>query len=180
MTPPDLDEDEDAEAHDDTRDRIILGNQNRDFTPSPLPVGPDGGPETPPGYVDPVEHPTPSEDNTDCLRGPCRHYMAFKSTMDIGNSKGIFEEGKAPTEGYRYCTAIPGDPIDMGPMLVTDCNRWDPEDESEPQFTMRDRRRAIYCENHPEQRVDDATDLPDDAVPATDAEAADTKKEPTP
>ena len=177
MTPPDL-EDEDSEApSDDERSRIILGNQNRDFTPAPLPVGPDGGPAATPGYVDPIEPDVPTEENCICLRGPCRFYMRWKNTMDVGNSKGVFEEGKVPREEWRFCTAMPGDPIDMGPSLVSECNRWDPEDDSEPQFAMRDRRRAIYAEHHPEQRPETFPDVPgpDDAAPVDPTAPDDTK-----
>lgn len=124
---------------------ISLGDYAPDFSPAPLAIGPDGGIMPGIDVGAPVPEATASE--WVCLRGPCRNFLTLTGSFDAHNQN--------PTGGtfkrrYYYCTAIVGTYIEMDDDVVYDCNRWEPEDPTEPDVLLRDLRRRSFFSRNPE------------------------------
>jgi hypothetical protein len=116
-----------------------------DFSPSPLPIGPDGGPMLAGAVLEPAARPEPTEDNYICLRGPCRHFWHLVCSAGEGNPAGTFEALglPEPREHHLTCTAHPGTETQLSfDELVFECNRWDPITSGE--IAMADARRELY------------------------------------
>lgn len=112
----------------------------------PLPIAADHGltPVPPPPPIQPLSH-----ESFVCVRGPCRNYVEL-------TTKGELEDRhlQAPVRQVnRFCRVIEGDAIDLTDMAVYECNRWDPESETDDDVAMRKERISEYYRKFPEHRV---------------------------
>jgi hypothetical protein len=126
---------------------ISFGDYAPEFAPAPLAIAPDGGIAPGIAAAGGATLPRATPQEWVCLRGPCQNFLTLQGSFDSQNTKA---SGEGFKRRYYYCTAIHGSYIELEDEVIYDCNRWDPEDPSEPDVYARDLRRQAFFARHPE------------------------------